>query len=325
MAFVRDFGSGFEIGSNWPYETTGTSQFWSAIKKTGSYCWLVLNGAGHITMRPFATPPSEAYFSYWVACDNSNRTYGLRVYLSDGNYIQVMQSGGVLKAYVNDGVVATGTAVIPVTNTFYNVQVHIIVGDSGVIQVKYEGQSPLDIDYSGDTKPGAGTTISYARMDLLTAGVEHNFFVDDFSQGTGGWPGDIRYYPMPVASDADKNWSRSAGSDNYALIDEVPANDADYIYTETNLQQNTCHIGTFDDTNKTIVGITHWIRAKKDPSNAQTVKILEDQGGTQSLGDAIALTATFTDYCKVSNTDPNGDAWTKALLESCHYGEESQI
>ncbi len=320
MAFVIDFFTGFETGGGWPYGGNGT--IGTTAPKTGTYD-LGMSANQWNTFPAITGTPSEVYFSCWV---NLGTNFGQQIYLylTDGSYIRLyIHTDGLIYAFVNNtvSVAANGSHAL-LLNHKYNIQGYLKIANApdGIIQVKVDGL--LDIAWTGDTQPGAVDTTSYFKT---VSGTASFFSVDNWFQGTGGWPGDLRVDASLPVSDVDENWIPSTGTDNFALINERPPVDTNYIYTETNLQQNRVGITDWDDTNKTPVAIAHWVRAYKDPANDQEIKILEDLGGTQSLSDAIPLTTTPTDYYKLSLLDPNGDPWANASIDALTVGVEAEI
>jgi hypothetical protein len=139
--------------------------------------------------------------------------------------LKINNSSGKIEVYTGNfaTLVATGNAVIGI-NTWYVIEVHLVVGDSGSITVRVDLNE--DSTFSGDTQPGTDTTVNNIRWGNITSGY---FYVDDIivhdTAGTmnNSWPDGAKvYYMVPTGDGATKEWTPSAGSDHYALVDEVP-------------------------------------------------------------------------------------------------------
>ena len=72
-----------------------------------------------------------------------------------------------------------------------------------------------------------------STIERVLLGLRGSYF-DDVSYGHSGWPGDIRYEVLvPNAVQGTNEWTCSTGTDHYALVDEIPPSDTDYLSTDT--------------------------------------------------------------------------------------------
>jgi len=89
-------------------------------------------------------------------------------------------NGGVFYLYVNGSLVATGTMTIS-QSAWYLVELHVKIGDgaAGSLELKVDGIS--NATYTGDTKPGADTTVTniWFRNDSSGLGANAFFYIDD--------------------------------------------------------------------------------------------------------------------------------------------------
>lgn len=241
MTFIMTNGTGFEPGSLDVIPAAnraGTVAIRSALPnpKTGNY-YINMGGAatgGSISFI-ISGSPTEYYLAaanypdaYWT----SNNAIRYEFITGDATITDLRWNSTTkcFDLYVNNVLASNGT--IAVTQTAWNhIQIYAkIDAVAGIIQTKIDGI--LDIDFAGDTQPGASTAIAEIRVRKSTTG--GGGYVDDVVIGTGGWPGEWRADAVLVPdSDDSVTLVPSAGGDNYAMVDEVPPSDADYVYLRT--------------------------------------------------------------------------------------------
>lgn len=152
----------------------------------------------------------------------------------------------------------------------------------------------------GAARPGAYAL--FARWNRELSAAEHSQFAANPWQVLG-LPRLLWVPAGPVAlqfarpsSDASAgDWQPSTGTDLYATLDETPAADGDYVYTETDTgtaRVKLATIGTPVAGTKTVR-----FRARAPWSNA-TVRITLDEGGVTVDQWTQSLTDTFATYSR---------------------------
>ena len=226
---------------------------------------------------------------------------------------------------VGGSVVATGTFVYAL-DVYYLLEFYIKIDDgAGVIQMKVDGK--LDIDYSGDTKPGAQTTIDNWYWASVGGG---DTYIDDIAiNDTSGaadnsWCGDGRiiYYTGNGAGDVT-GLTPNTGA-NYAAIDEL-AHDSDTTYVEGgtvdlydlyNLAASGIAAGS------TINRVIPVAVAKDTVANGGKIAIGIKTDSTEDWSDDRVLTTSYTgaqgDEYLVNPV--TGVAWTIAELDALQVG-----
>lgn len=337
MAATFVFGTGFGMGTLFHKGSAvefADANISSAVAHTGTYSLINTTNNKGPSMKVYIKDAAglnlitdEIYWSMWLYVETLNAATGIYIYIDDGNYIKLINPSAVnpkyWDAYVNTTKVASG-AVPFYINTWNLIEFHVKIADAGTIETKINGVA--DISYSGDTKPGASTTLNYTDYNLNPSGTSagQRIFVDDYTLATGGWIGDVRYDALVPTGDITTQWTASAGS-RYACIDEVPASDADYISVASNAQRELSDVTDFTGTNKTIVGVMHWLRGKKDPANSQQIKLVEKIGASENVTAALNLTNAYLYYWTISPTKPGGGAWADADVDGLGVGVDSVI
>lgn len=331
MAFVPLFFTGFEAGIMPPLSVSGAESYIVTTPvKTGSYSartFTSISGWGTATgwTLTLPTPQSDLYFGAWVyfTLDGSAKQE-LRFNLSDGNYIGIKPYSSY-NGYVNSTNTAIGTLGIA-ANTWRHLQVHIVVSDTGTFECRVDGC--VNFSYSGDTKPGTGTTIVSISEFGYGGGSVHNFgfYLDNIAIGTGDWPGDLRVDGIqPSADTATAEWTPSTGATNYACVDERPPSDTDYISTTVTGRRTILELTDFDVTNKTPMAVNVYARMNKSNAAVDTIKYGIISGATETVVDQ-QLTTVMTDYMTFLPLNPDGNiAWDDASLDALKLVFESVV
>lgn len=310
---------GFEDGNinRWSYYQ---SSIISGAAHSGNRGLSFSTGSSNLII-PLSTATAELYGGLWFY--HKRASFGVSFRDSSNNTLVRLQinSSFYWEALRGSTVVATGTLLAPINDSWVNYQYYIKVADSGGRVVLKIDSDTIDIDFTGDTKPSTNTNIA----NLYFSGALSNIYLDDVVFSSGDYPGDIRIYPMvPDGDTADDAWTPSSGSDSYAMVDEVAASDSDYIYSGTNGQKVAMTLSNFDNTNLTPVAVAIIMRAKKDTANADKIKLGFDSGGTISTTD-MTLTTSYSYFYLFFLNDPAGGSWSDSALDALKVYLESVL
>lgn len=292
--------------------------------KTGAYSLGMRAGAPVWTRYAYPAGISNPSVSVWIHPINVYAgTFRLRFLLSTGEYIDLRWNTGTkcMDAYVNNSLVSSGTVPVTVSTTWFHVQFNTVIADAGSIGSKINGST--DIDYSGDTQPGAAATCTYLYL-YSDSGLSYIYF-DDLAIGYGGFLGDIRCIDIrPNADTAVDDWTPSAG-DNYATIDETPPSDADYNETNVDAQADELALGDFDGVTYNPVAVTAWVRARMEAATGDSIKVGIDSGGTDDVTES-PLSTSWAYYFHTADQNPADAAeWEDADIDALLLRYESVI
>lgn len=318
MAFTVEWGSGIEMGAVPVLSANRLNATADAVTvKTGVYS-LKLVGSSTV----------GAGYVYWTRSGNyldvgawvnprGTPTYPIRIelILNNADIVDVRYEDDRWNAYVKAVKVATGT-IITTAQTWQHVQVRFYIADSGYIKTKIDGVA--DIDYSGDTLPSGAASIATFRLRQSGGAVQFISYFDDIVFGTGDWPGDIRFDRIVPDSDDTAEWTPSAGGDNYALVDEIPPSDADYVTggsVPTVTDKYT--LSDWSGTAKTPQFVVAWARAQKDTAGTIQLDLGVDSNGTEDTTGGEDISTTYEYYDHISVLNPDGDvAWDEAAIDA---------
>lgn len=240
-----------------------------------------------------------------------------------------LAADGTLKFYRGNGALLIGTSsVATVASTWCFVELQFRLNDTtGFITLKIDGVTVINVT-STDTLEAGVTQPAYFLWGSFGSGSSHRQkrFDNVVIQDSLNWLGPLKAEPLTLSADtADKDFLRSNGSDNFALIDETVFSETDYIYSGTpgdldlytlsNLADTPASIGfvqTIAVTEMTTVGTrTFRSRLKSGASFAN--------GEEMGVTDATDPTVMFDRF----TVDPaTSSAWTKAGVDGLLAGIE---
>lgn len=323
---ARVFIEGFESGG---YDLCDGSNSLSVISSTGydmdgSYC-LNMNAFTEYYYKDVSAA-NEYYVSVLWRTSNINGRGIMSVWNGSTVLCAVYRSGADIRASRGTTQVATADAGLANNNT-YRIEAYFRIHDTtGRIQVKVDGVEY--IDFTGDTKPGADTTID--RIQIGCVGSSSTFWAhgqcDNFIIDDSEFPGDTEIRALaPGGAGAATQWTPSAGS-NYACVDEIPVSDADYVSVDAVNQVDTYAMGNMAAGNKIIKCVQVQARMNKDGTpTPQNFNLAVRSGGTNYFSADKAVPAAYASLCHLWITNPaDSAAWEKADVDAMEAGVRSR-
>lgn len=323
------YGTGFEMGSAGIIAAADTNHpaslaADSVVQKTGVYSLKTEQGTTENWVRfAFSATASEAWITVQYAKRGSGKHVRLEFELSDGDTVGFRAAAGsnIYDAYRGSTKIADGTTAP--SSGFHLLEMHVLVAGSG-------GELDLSIDdvvehaFGGNTQPGASVTISYARFYLSDTSSGDEFNIDDLTMSESAAPGDLRYISKVPDADDTATWTRSAGADNYALVDEIPPSDAGYVETSTNTNQDLYTLSDYA-LNNAINHIVQWVRGLSTPSGGE-FKMQIKSGATTSEESTSGLATSAEYVSRILEEDPNTlAAWGKTAFNAALVGQEAVV
>jgi hypothetical protein len=317
------FGTGFEDGGLRGTTGSGAAVNGSAAH-TGSYGLSVANNVATRYPLPSITNGTEGYLSVWMKCYAGN---GSRLALDDGTNgwgvdFRFNPSTQIGYLYTNNTLRDTGGTMDFTAWHLY--EFYFKAHDTtGFCTIKVDGTEYVSATGVDTIHLGTDNHGLYLFNGALGGAYQ---YVDDVTWGTGGYFGDVRYdILMPNADTADEDWTPSTGADSYALVDEKPASDSDYLSSYTAADRTILGFADGSWTDKTIVVAIPSVRIWKEAGTSQTCKLITKSGATtdvESTGQALGTTAGY--IFRVDEVDPNtSSAWTTTNLDAAQFGFET--
>lgn len=318
---ARLWTDGAEFGDNLFWTDTDYSAGVVDTKaRTGNYSYFVPAAAGPPALLKGLAAVGEFYFRagyYALGATTVIRARSSTTVIGK----LVINILGRFEIYRGEStLLATGT-VEPTFNAWHLIEWHLkIDNSSGESTIKVDGIT--DATYSGDTQPSTETTIDNLYFSV---GNDNHLYLDDLAlNDTSGaaddsWCGDGYVERLtPNGNGSVNQWtgSDSDTTDNYLLVDEVPASSTDYVEDSTPGNQDMYALSAFSGTGKTILRVYAEARGIDTVAGGAQVKLGVRTGGANYLSSAISL---LTSYARIVGSDyttnPGGGAWEASQLD----------
>jgi len=203
----------------------------TSTKKSGNCsCYLQTpnQGSGGFHVRvPSSMTITNIYGAHWFHPHDASGTDSscrLFIYYTDNSYNQIWWYRYGRMYYYRGDTQVVETAVL-MASDWNHIQWWVYADSTnGRVVVYWNGIEV--INYTGNTRPGNSSQVSYVSFQFHKqwySGQSLVTYLDDLVLSDSGFPGDIRVERIyPNADTANKAWTPQSGSDNYAMVDEVP-------------------------------------------------------------------------------------------------------
>ncbi len=338
-------------GQAWA-EVTSAFALSTANPRTGTHC-LRLSGAGgasntETARRVFGAPLTEVYVGQAIYCsalpgvepapggsyaslativaefrDQSNESQIAVILGTDGALDVLRKTGGGSSVSLGRTIPIIGAG------AYQHVEIYAKAGNgtAGAIEIRVDEVTRLNltgvdtvytasVEFSqvvfGFTATGGISWPTVDRADVYANGI-----VDDGS-GCDNFVGDVKSGYLAVNADtAQADFSLSSGVSGYALLDEAPPNDADYISTTSSTARSDFGLGNGPANLSEILTVRSFIRAYKDDAGTCTVAPSMKSGAVTATVPDQPITTAFAYYDSNVPVDPNtGAPWTAAALNA---------
>jgi hypothetical protein len=255
---------------------------------------------------------------HYALLNGTTYTLGLRVTTTGAIdvYRATANNAGTLLGSTAAGVI--------VVNTWHFIEWEYVVSDTvGRVTLKVDGVQVINL-INQDTNNAVTTVNVFEVFASNNTGRIDTFDIDDWHEyDAASTPGERKLTAhRPTADTAQKDFTASSGSDNFAMVDDTTANgDTDFVQATTVGNQDLYPIDALSTTPAAIDGVTVVIFAEKTDANTRTLAASVDSAGTGSDGTAFALAASYGKFERLMTTDPNGGgAWTASRVNGLKIG-----
>ncbi len=259
---ARRFTSGFEtnnlLSTEWS-SSGGTPSIGSTNPHSGTYRLNSnsANGASNVTRAFQAQSSGSLYYRWYWLTNDATPAATINLMLANDN-VSVTTPGVNLTAasaitMTNSTGVGTDTTAddFITADTWYRFELrHLVDGSAGELELRiYLGDSLTALDTllitGEDTLPGAGVAaIRLGKGSGSSSGLVYSYDdvginnSTDAGDGQNTWLGPAKTFLMVPIQDSPEEiaWTPSTGTDNYALVDDLPGNpddDTTYVSTST--------------------------------------------------------------------------------------------
>lgn len=246
--------------------------------------------------------------------------------------LKVTPSGGIRLEDATSTPVVVSSAGTVVSNIHHVVVCEAQIGSAaGTVRVWVDDMTTPVIDETGvDLDDGAGGACDLVQWLIGVGSWElSQIFIYDTS-GVAPWNaniGDKRLYPLLPDGDDTQGWTRSAGANNFDLVDD-PLNavsDEDGTYVEASAAA-TLDQYTFEDLPvdaSGVISVIANVEAKKTDAGAEpgnlTIRIASGMNTSDSAS-LSPLTTGYLEYQAEFDDVPGGSGWTPSQVNGLLAG-----
>lgn len=259
-----------------------------------------------------------------------NTSWGISVNSISGSKQASITTNSSGQIIVKTGNARTGTIIgtsalnTIVANGWQHIEVRFTAGvGTGSCEIRVEGVTVLTLD-AVDT--GAGP---YAQFEFSHTGNNSgsgDFYFKDLViwDGSGGWGddfvGSVQVFDLRPNGDVSSGWSRTTGATDFEILDNVPPNDAQYIFAPEDpsipAPSITSLVNLPDDVTS-VRALMPIIRARKSDGGDAQLQVSLLSGGDADPGADRPITTAFTYWWDISHIDPNTLApWTPGAVDA---------
>lgn len=247
-----------------------------------------------------------------------------------GNQIDIRQlTTGHIELRRGGTVIALSAGAVLTDSVWTYMEVKPTLADAGgTVVIKVNGNTV--IDFTGDTR-NSGTETAFSSIYFPTnSGIK----IDDFylMDNTGSAPYNDFYGEMKIETlvpNGNGAFSQLLGSDgnstdNYLLVDEIPASMTDYVGSSTIGQRDTYTFQNSSTGSGQVAAVQTCVYAQKTDAGAASVKTVEraSAGPTERVSAAITVSNPTWVQNGPQITDPTGATWSIATVNSAEFGVE---
>jgi hypothetical protein len=207
------------------------------------------------------------------------------------------------------------------TDTWYVIELHIVIADSGTFEMRVNGLS--DSNYSCDTKPGTASTIKGFRWGNLY-GTSAYYLDDIIVNDTSGsfnnsWPNCAKVFFCLPSSDVGTNqWSPTpAGLTHYTTLNEVPVSTSEFIRAATtNLVEifELSDVPALAGSIKAVIPEAYCYKGSSDVPSRLDLGV--DVGGSVQYSSDLDVGINYGIVRNVFNERPGGGSFTASDVNS---------
>jgi len=192
----------------------------------------------------------------------------------------------------------------------------------GTVEVRVNGVTKLSLT-GQNTKAGTHTYHDVLRFYGSTYHyLDDIYYLDTTGASNNTFLGVQRVVGIfPNADTATEQWTPSAGSDHYALVDETKDNDdTDYVESTTSGQVDLWEYGNISGFS-TVAGIQVNTTFKRTDATAYSLITEVVSGAATNDDTAVAATTSYVSKKRILDADPNtSSAWTQNGVNAVKCG-----
>lgn len=327
---ARVFIDGFDHGSLGLWDSFAGVTLDQTSKVTGIYSAQMTSGYESVLSKTISAI-SDVYMGLRIYY-SAGSAAGVNLVFKDGSgnsqgEIDLLMTEGSFTATIANGDGATQDSGVKSHSSgahTYHVQVHFsnTDNDDKAATVKLDNIELVTASWT-NSSPDA-TTTEEVEVEFTTG---TSAYVDDVVIDNSEWPGAPYVYVLqPDADGVTNDWSPSTGSDNYAVVDEIPASTTDYVETDTDEDVDLYtfeNLPDSDDWTPLSVQVSAYAMTPGPPAN-EYLKLAVRVSGTNYYSDSHQLSTGYGHVSNIWDTNPASGEWTEFLVNNLEAGVQCE-
>jgi len=335
--------TGFEGGAATlePFSVSGTTSFDTSTVRTGIYslrCNPTATNGGFVNIQKFGASSENAvlaiadlYTQFYVRFASlptgANLTEFFEVNNSDGSitFNARIDSAGKINVFNNATQLGSAGTTVLSTGVWYQIRIRVQGTTTGAYSLSIDGVS----EFSGTSDFGNfNTNIMFLGIANKTNTTDNtDTYFDDVVLDDSTFPSGAASVKsiVPTANGTTMTWSGGTGASDYTQVDEIPADDADYVQSPTTGNPNTALFAMQDTStvgiSGTILALTGVVRSRENTSVTSAHFTRINSGASNSDSTSFNGTTSVVRSGKLTLVDPaTSTAWTTSGIDSVQIG-----
>ncbi len=238
---------------------------------------------------------------------------------ADQFYVHITTTGAIQAVRADGTVLGTTSGPVITAAAWNHIEIYTEMSQTvGVVKVYINEVLVLNVTGVDNVNTALVETSQFIFRSRATSGesatspwyIDDLFIYDETGTINNTAPlGDLNAYMLvPVADTAEADWTKSTGTDGYALIDETTPNDADYIQAANAGDRSDFDLTDIPTTINFVAGLFAHTRALKTDAGGAVLRTSIQQGSDTLAGDNKAITTAATWWFQEFEIDPSTGA-----------------
>lgn len=326
-------GAGGVVSSQWVPSGDGEYDIVAGLIGGGQCVRMgdITGGSQRVLTRQLGATTATFSVGFFTRCNTDAAQFFLRLRNASGAvHLQLNTSVYTDMVIIAGGVTLTTIGgVWPTTSAVKHIEVVGTVHPStGTLDVYVD--KVLVYSFTGDTS-GHATDHTISQIDISCGngtGSANQFSVDHLYVNTVATQhGDLLIDYVPVSADtADKDWTPSTGTNNAAMIDEVPVAVADYVTGSVVGNLDIYDLANLAADSSDILAVQAVVLDTKTDAGAREFEVQVISGAAQVDTTVVPAVTTGFHYGSIIDDDPNTAApWTYSAFNAAKLGLEVTV
>jgi len=311
------------------YSTDSQTANWNITSgRLGGYS-LQLNYTGSYMQPPALTTNATILVGFAVKFKAINVTTFLSLYdgTTQGMNLR-LTAGGEIAIYRGGTAIETTIGLALVADAWYYIEFKVLCNNTtGTYELRVGG-SDVASDSGIDTQAGTNAyhdrfRLSSSASSAYAASFDDIYCLDGSGAVNNDFLGNMRVIAIRPDGDTAANaWTRSAGAENFDLVNEsICDDDTGYVESAVSTTKDLYTYDAITELADSVKGIQINTVCRETDTNSFSLVTVAKLGATESYSGADSIgTTNYIMKTRLMETDPTGNAWTISNVDASQFG-----